>query len=248
MTAADATRTWIALRAELECAAPCPRRSRFALALAAAVLSCFLFLVGFEYVLRAGLQPRVRTSAIAVRIIEAPPKPAEPARIAPAAPALHPTPAVHHRPAPRPKPRPIAPAPPPESGIEPREAVPGTPYGGPAASRAPAGSSAGEAAGEAGGAGVGFGAAGGGGARAIYAPLPKIPDELRQDAFSTVAIAHFVVGADGKVQVALTTPTSNPGLNLLILETLRQWKFFPAMKDGVAIASQFDLRIPITVR
>ena len=85
------------------------------------------------------------------------------------------------------------------------------------------------------------------GARAIYAPKPVIPDDLREEAFQTVAVARFKVTYDGQVQVTLITPTESPQLNELLLETLKQWRFFPAMKSGVAVNSQFDLRIPISV-
>jgi protein TonB len=71
---------------------------------------------------------------------------------------------------------------------------------------------------------------------------------LREEAIQTVAVARFKVTYDGQVQVALTTPTESPRLNELLLETLKQWRFFPAMKSGVAIDSQFDLRIPISVQ
>ena len=87
-----------------------------------------------------------------------------------------------------------------------------------------------------------------GGARAIYAPQPIIPDNLREEAFQSVAVARFKVTYDGQVQVTLITPTENPQLNELLLETLKQWRFFPAMKSGIAVDSQFDLRIPISVQ
>jgi protein TonB len=86
------------------------------------------------------------------------------------------------------------------------------------------------------------------GARAIYAPVPEIPDDLREQAMVAVAVAHFEIGYDGHVQVSLTQPTMNPELNALLIETLKQWKFAPATRNGVAIASQFDIRIPVTVQ
>ncbi|MGC1678030.1 MAG: hypothetical protein WA740_10920 [Candidatus Binataceae bacterium] len=96
-----------------------------------------------------------------------------------------------------------------------------------------------------GGAGIGTNSLG---ARALYAPTPQIPDELRQDVFQAVAVAHFRVAYDGTVTVTLTTPTSNPRLNQLLLTDLKEWRFFPGMKNGVAIDSEFDLRIPISVQ
>ena len=105
------------------------------------------------------------------------------------------------------------------------------------------------------GAGAGRGAGSGSGigsdssgARAIYAPKPVIPDSLREEALQTVAVARFKVSYDGQVQVALVSSTESPQLNELLLETLRTWRFFPAMKAGVAVDSQFDLRIPISVQ
>ena len=102
-----------------------------------------------------------------------------------------------------------------------------------------------------GGTGVGSGAGIGNdasGARAIYAPTPTIPDDLRENVFQAVAVAHFKVGPDGSVEVTLAQPTPNPRLNQILLNTLREWKFFPAMKDGIAINSEFDVRIPISVQ
>jgi protein TonB len=102
-----------------------------------------------------------------------------------------------------------------------------------------------------GGNGVGSGAGIGNdtsGARAIYAPIPIIPDDLREDSFHAIAVAHFKVAPDGTVDVTLAPPTQNPRLNRILLATLREWQFFPAMKDGIAIASEFDVRIPITVQ
>ena len=86
------------------------------------------------------------------------------------------------------------------------------------------------------------------GARAIFAPTPEIPDDLREQIFESVAVAHFKVGYDGAVEVSLTKPTENPQINQMLLDTLKQWRFFPAMRQGVAIASEFDVRIPIAVR
>ncbi len=101
-----------------------------------------------------------------------------------------------------------------------------------------------------GGAGVGSSAGVGtdsAGARAIYAPPPKIPDDLRQDAMQAEALAHFVVAPDGTVTVTLVKPTGNPRLNQVLLSALSQWQFFPAMRSGMPVASEFDLRIPIVV-
>jgi protein TonB len=71
---------------------------------------------------------------------------------------------------------------------------------------------------------------------------------MREEPFSAVAVARFRVSPEGNVNVTLIQPTPNPRLNQILLDTLKQWKFFPAMKDGVAVNSEFEVRIPVTVQ
>jgi periplasmic protein TonB len=86
------------------------------------------------------------------------------------------------------------------------------------------------------------------GALAIYAPLPKIPDDLREEDFESVAVAHFRVLGDGTVTVSLVAPTRNRRLDEILLESLGQWRFYPAKKGGITVDSEFDVRIPISVQ
>ena len=78
--------------------------------------------------------------------------------------------------------------------------------------------------------------------------MPQIPDELRQDALSAVAVARFHVAVDGTATVELIKPTSNPRLNRLLLDTLKNWRFFPSMKDGKPVASTQELSIKVEVK
>lgn len=161
-------------------------------------------------------------------------------------------PAVRVHPAkPKTPPAPLLPPSPSGTAKETQEATPPSA----AASTNSEASSGGVGHGETPSGGVGRGAGSGSGigsdssgARAIYAPKPVIPDSLRENSFQTVAVARFKVSYDGQVQVALVTPTGSPQLNEILLETLKTWRFFPAMKSGVAVDSQFDVRIPITVQ
>jgi protein TonB len=86
------------------------------------------------------------------------------------------------------------------------------------------------------------------GARAIYQPLPDVPEELRRRAIDLVAVARFRVAANGTAEVELIQPTPDAGLNRALLDTLKKWRFFPAMESGKAVASVVDIRIPISVR
>jgi protein TonB len=85
-------------------------------------------------------------------------------------------------------------------------------------------------------------------ARALYRPLPEVPEELRHRAVELVAVARFRVAVDGTTQVELITPTAEPSLNQSLVATLRTWRFFPALEEGRPVASTIDLRIPIAVR
>jgi periplasmic protein TonB len=161
-------------------------------------------------------------------------------------------PLVVHRKKPAPPPMPVSP-----NGTATTSAAPVPPPSGAASGAGNEGSSeVGGSAGTGGGTGSGTGSGSGSGglgsdnlgAHAIYAPAPEIPDDLRENEIQTVAIAHFKVTYDGEVTVFLATKTENPRLNQILLETLKQWRFVPGMKDGVAIDSEFDLKIPITVQ
>jgi protein TonB len=215
---------------------------RFGVSIVASVLSCAVMLAGFAEILiseRPIAPPR--TTAVEAFLVE-PPRPAEPAKPIPIAPILHPAPRKNLASI---KPRnAIAPAPAPPLNPAPA-ALPASSVGGIDTGRATVPSES-EPSG-AGGGSLEGGASESIGARALYAPTPQIPDDLRENIFSALAIAHFVVDREGQVQVTLVQPTSSPRLNQVILASLQTWKFFPATRDGIPVASEFDLRIPIAV-
>jgi protein TonB len=86
------------------------------------------------------------------------------------------------------------------------------------------------------------------GARALYNPLPEVPEALRRRRLELVAVARFRVASDGSATVELVEPTSDPQLNRTLLDMLRTWRFFPAMEQGRPVASSLDIRIPISVQ
>ena len=86
------------------------------------------------------------------------------------------------------------------------------------------------------------------GARAIYQPAPQVPSALLGEDINTTAMARFHVAADGTATVELVQATDEPRLNRAILDALKQWRFFPAMKDGTPVASVIEIRIPIRVQ
>jgi periplasmic protein TonB len=210
---------------------------RFAVTVPLAMLTLVAMFISSRFI-KTSLPPPPHYEDVIARLIAPTPPPA-PAGLqggaAPAKPGAKPS---HHAP---PRPHKLVLQPPllatsPSGGI----AIPAPP----AAPSAVKEDTSGIAGGTGTGAGVGSDSAG---ARAIYAPPPKIPDDLREDAMHAVAMAHFVVASDGTVTVTLIKPTSNPRLNQVLLAALSQWQFFPAMRAGMPVPSEFDLRIPIVV-
>lgn len=96
---------------------------------------------------------------------------------------------------------------------------------------------------------TGAGSAGSGNSAAhpVVQPLPVLSDDLREFAYQVVALARFRIHQDGTVDVELVRPTQNPRLNQLLLETLKNWRFFPAMKDGHPVESEQDIRVHFNV-
>jgi periplasmic protein TonB len=97
------------------------------------------------------------------------------------------------------------------------------------------------------GAGGGFGT-GDRGPNAIYAPVPSIPDDLRDEVMQATAVARFHVRRDGGSTVTLIVSTEFSTLDDSILETLRRWRFRPAFRNGEAIDADADVRLLITVQ
>jgi len=192
--------------------------------------------------------------------VEAPPKRVEPMQTRPPAPAPEPPPTVSEPVVAPPVTLPRAdvvepPTPSPEALPAPSVVTvnPGSPPTRPSSERpgatGPSTSTLpGPAPSSPGGASEGVPGGGNMGARAIYSPLPEIPDTLRRRNLELVAVARFRVAANGSAQVELTQPTSEPELNQALLASLKRWRFFPATQDGKPVASSIDIRVPISVR
>jgi periplasmic protein TonB len=86
------------------------------------------------------------------------------------------------------------------------------------------------------------------GARAIVRPMPQIPDDLRGGAFNTAALARFHIAVDGSAKVELAKPTPNPRLNRILLDSLKKWRFIPAIKNGKPVASTEEIVVKIEVK
>jgi len=85
-------------------------------------------------------------------------------------------------------------------------------------------------------------------ARAIVQPMPQIPDDLRMAAFQSAALARFHIAVDGSAEVELVKPTPIPRLNRILLDSLKKWRFMPALKSGKPVASTEEILVKIEVK
>jgi protein TonB len=79
------------------------------------------------------------------------------------------------------------------------------------------------------------------GALAVFKPDPQIPDDLLGAANGQQVTARFHISADGSLTVELLKKTSDPRLNRSILETLKKWRFEPAVQAKKAVATIQDV-------
>jgi protein TonB len=85
-------------------------------------------------------------------------------------------------------------------------------------------------------------------ARAIVQPKPQIPEDLRVGAFISAALVRFHIAVDGSAEVELAKPTQEPRLNRILLDTLKKWRFMPAIKSGKPVPSIEEILVKIEVK
>jgi periplasmic protein TonB len=79
--------------------------------------------------------------------------------------------------------------------------------------------------------------------KAIYTPEPEFSEEARKAKYQGVVTLDIVVGADGRVHNARVIHSLGMGLDEKALESVKQWKFDPAKKDGRAVACAFSIEV-----
>ena len=85
------------------------------------------------------------------------------------------------------------------------------------------------------------------GARAIIRHMPQIPDDLKGGGVNSVALARFHVAVDGSATVELARPTPIRA-SIVLLESLKKWRFMPAIRNGRPTPSTEDILIKIEVK
>ena len=77
----------------------------------------------------------------------------------------------------------------------------------------------------------------------IYGPEPEFSEEARKAKYQGTVVLQVVVGADGRTHNIRVAQSLGMGLDEKAIEAIRQWKFEPSRKDGVAVAVLVDIEV-----
>jgi periplasmic protein TonB len=109
------------------------------------------------------------------------------------------------------------------------------------------------------GGGVGSGSGGGygggvfkvgGGVQApvpVFKPDPEFTEEARRAKHQGTVILALIVGPDGRTRDIRVIRKLGMGLDEKAVETARQWKFNPALKDGKPVAVAINIEVDFTL-
>jgi protein TonB len=90
----------------------------------------------------------------------------------------------------------------------------------------------------------GAGGAGSGGRSLIYAPRPFYPMQARRNNWEGAVLVEIRIGPDGRVQKETVLQSSGyPVLDQAAQKAIQKWRYRPARKNGVAVASQLRVRV-----
>jgi protein TonB len=79
--------------------------------------------------------------------------------------------------------------------------------------------------------------------RIMYQPSPVLNQTLRKKAPATVYVL-FIVDRSGRVQNPIVQKSTDPVFEKPALSAVKQWKFEPGKRNGLAV--RFRMRVPIT--
>jgi protein TonB len=85
---------------------------------------------------------------------------------------------------------------------------------------------------------------GSGGRSLIYAPRPLYPLQARRNNWEGAVLVEIRIGPDGRVQKETVLQSSGyPVLDQAAQKAIQKWRYRPARKNGVAVASQLRVRV-----
>lgn len=84
-------------------------------------------------------------------------------------------------------------------------------------------------------------------AKVLDQPRPVIPSEYHENCFKSCCMARFVIDPTGKTKVKLLTSSGSDEIDDITLQTLRRWKFQPAMLDGKPVSSTRRIKVEFQI-
>lgn len=82
---------------------------------------------------------------------------------------------------------------------------------------------------------------------AIYKPEPLYTEAARRAKIQGTAVFWAIIGADGAVKDVTITKLLDPGLDQNAMDTIRTWKFKPAMKAGEPVACKVAVEVSFKI-
>ena len=79
--------------------------------------------------------------------------------------------------------------------------------------------------------------------RAIFSPDPEFSDQARKAKYQGTVVLWAVIGADGRTHEIRVQRSLGMGLDEKAIEAIRQWRFEPGRKDGIAVAVQVNIEV-----
>jgi protein TonB len=80
--------------------------------------------------------------------------------------------------------------------------------------------------------------------QAVFTPEPELPEQVRKEMSTRVAILSAVVGVDGEVHnLKLVRSTGDSSMDNKALEKVATWKFHPGTKSGRAVNCAINLAV-----
>jgi TonB family protein len=84
--------------------------------------------------------------------------------------------------------------------------------------------------------------------KGIYMPQPEYTDQARRKKIGGIVRLAFTVAPDGSVRDPVVTKSLDKGLDKRALETVQEWKFQPATKDGQAVTVRIEAEVSFHIR
>jgi TonB family protein len=79
--------------------------------------------------------------------------------------------------------------------------------------------------------------------RPIYTPDPEYSERARKTGYRGTCVLWLVIDAKGLPRDIRVTHALGMGLDEKAIEAVRQWRFKPAIKDGVPVAVQINVEV-----